>query len=202
MLRAYWEIEVRDSKGKLLKRKRFRSHSYLTQFIAMIRGQQFHVYGNSNSGNTSLNDITGTSRGYPYSSSGLYYTGMSLNCGAGSSEYGIVVGTGTTPNSTSTYALASIITHGVGAGQLSYGNQTFEPLTISGNDVYFRVIRTFTNSSGASITVNEVGLYVKAYDSITIACIFCIARDLISGGIVVPNGATLTIRYIQKITVA
>lgn len=201
MLKAYWEIEVRDSKGKLLKRRRFKSHSYLAQFIRMVRGIQYHTYGITNNGNTSVVDITGTSRTYPYDTY-LYSSGMALNCGAGSSEYGIVVGTGTNPNSTTTYALQSIIAHGTGAGQLSYGSHTFEDIITSGSDVFFRIIRTFTNNSGASITVNEVGLYVKAVDSSNNARVFCIARDLIPDGQVVPNGATLTIRYIQKITVS
>ena len=200
MLKAYWEIEVRDKDGKVIKRRRFRSHSYLRQFIAMIRGIQFHTHGTSNVGNTTVKDITGTDRGYP-ANAYIYAAGMPVNCVAASSEYGLVVGTGTGANSTATYALQSQITHGTGTGQLSYGSHTFEALTVSGSDVYFRIIRTYTNYSGAGITVNEVGIYTKALDSGGTARVFCIARDLVSGGILVPNGATLTLRYLQKITV-
>jgi len=200
-LRIYVELEVRDEKGRIIKAKRFRGHSFLRQFIAMLRGIMFHAHGASNSGNTTVVDVTGASRSYPSSAGVLHSSGMPLNCPSASSEYGLVVGTGTAPNTVDTYALQSLIPHGTGSGQLSYGSHTFESLLVSSNTIYFRIIRTFTNNSGASITVNEIGLYAKAYDSAGTARIFCIARDVIPGGVTVGNGQTLTVRYILSITV-
>jgi len=167
----------------------------------MLRGIMFHAYGAANTGNTTLVDVTGTSRAYPYSTSGIYNSGMAINCGSGSSEYGLVVGSGSAPNTTDTYALQSLIPHGTDSGQLSYGSHTFESLLVSNNTAYFRIIRTFTNSSGASITVNEIGLYAKAQDSGYNPRIFCIARDVIPGGVTVGNNQTLTVRYKLSITV-
>ena len=201
-MRIYVELEVRDEKGKIIEIKRFRSHSYLKQFIAMLRGIMFHTYGSSNSGNTTMVDTSGTSRSYPYSTGSLYHAGMPLNCGAGSSEYGLVVGSGTAYNTVNTYALQSLIPHGTGSGQLSYGSHTFDSLLVSDNTVYFRIMRTFTNNSGASITVNEIGLYAKAVDGGNNTRIFCIARDVINGGVTVDNGKTLTVRYILSLTVS
>jgi hypothetical protein len=64
------------------------------------------------------------------------------------------------------------------------------------------LIRTFTNSSGSAITVSEIGLSVriKAAYMDTWAYIL-IARDLASPPISVPNGSTLTLRYLLNTTV-
>jgi hypothetical protein len=200
-MRLYVELELKDEDGRVLHRRRFRSHSYLKQLIAMLRGIMYHTYGYSNAGNTTVVDTSGTARSYP-STSGIYYAGIPLNCPSASSEYGLVVGSGTASNTADTYALQTLISHGTGSGQLSYGSQTFEDLVVSGSTIYFRIIRTFTNNSGASITVNEIGLYAKAYDSGNIARIFCIARDVLSTGVTVGNGKTLTVRYILSVTVS
>jgi hypothetical protein len=146
-------------------------------------------------------DTSGTGRSYP-STSSIYNAGIPLNCPSASSEYGLVVGSGTASNTVGTYALQSLISHGTGSGQLSYGSHTFEDLVVSGSTIYFRIIRTFTNNSGASITVNEIGLYARVQDSGGTARIFCIARDVLSTGVTVDNGKTLTVRYILSVTVS
>jgi hypothetical protein len=60
----------------------------------------------------------------------------------------------------------------------------------------FRVVRSFTNASGAAITVYEVGLIVALPRDWSYYACFLLARDVISGGINVPDGATLTLRYV------
>jgi len=202
MLKVYLEIEVKDRNGKLIRRRRQKSHSFLTQFIAMLRGIMFHTYNMDNHWNTQVVDTAGVARGYPNSGNVLRISGIPLNAPSGTDSYGLVVGTGTASNTTSTYALQNKIAHGTGAGQLLYGSHTFEPVTVSGSTVYFRIIRVFTNNSGASITVNEVGLYTMTSNQATSTGIHCIARDLISGGITVPDGGTLTLRYLIQLTVA
>jgi hypothetical protein len=201
-MRLYVELELKDEDGRVLHRRRFRSHSYLKQLIAMLRGIMYHAYGYSNPGNTTVVDTSGTGRSYPTSSGSLYSAGIPLNCPSASSEYGLVVGSGTASNTVGTYALQSLISHGTGSGQLSYGSHTFEDLVVSDSTIYFRIIRTFTNNSGASITVNEIGLYAKVQDSGGTARIFCIARDVLSTGVTVDNGKTLTVRYILSVTVS
>jgi hypothetical protein len=92
--------------------------------------------------------------------------------------------------------LGALIGHGTGSGQLSYGATVVESLTK--NSVwYFRIIRTFTNNSGATVTVREVGLYVRlglATSPYYYSCM--LARDVPTPPITVPNGSTLTLRYI------
>jgi hypothetical protein len=201
-MRIYVELELKDKDGRILVLKRFRSHSYLKQLIAMLRGIMYHTYATPNSGNTSVVDTSNTARSYPYSTGALQGAGMPLYCPATSSEYGLVVGSGTNPNTVNTYALQTLISHGSGSGQLSYGSQTFEDLITDDSTVYFRIIRTYTNNSGANITVNEIGLYAKAQDSGGIARIFCIARDVLSTGVTVGDGQTLTVRYKLSLTVS
>jgi hypothetical protein len=199
--KAYWEIEVRDKNGKLLERKRIKSHSWLKQFIAWLR--MCALQGGSVLTST-INDVTGTVRTVP-STAAEYASAftMGYNGGAGVDTYGMVVGSGDTPNSISTYALASKIAHGTGSGQLVHGATTVEDVVNpSGNDLQFRTTRTFTNNSGASVTVKEIGIYGTVKDTSYNIRYFCIVRDVLSSPSSIPDGATMTIRYIVKITVS
>jgi hypothetical protein len=58
----------------------------------------------------------------------------------------------------------------------------------------FTVRRYFTNKSGGSITVNEVGIYALMRE-------LAIARDLVSPGVAVLNNETLKVEYTFQITV-
>ena len=201
LLKAYWEIEVRDKNGKLLERKRIKSHSWLRAFIGWLRMcalQGGPVY------TTTITDVTGTGRTVPYASSASVSAFvMGYNGGAGVDTYGIFVGSGDTPNTILTYALASKIAHGTGSGQLVHGATTVEDVTNpSGNDLQFRVTRTFTNNSGASVTVKEVGIYGGVADTGGTGRYFCIVRDVLPSPSSIPDGATMTIRYTTKITVS
>jgi hypothetical protein len=203
-LEAYWEIEVRDASGKLLTFRKFKAKSWLAQFIGMLKGQFMLIYGASaNGGNVNIIDTSGTARAYPAVPSYIYNSGLCLYAGDGVGDFGLVVGSSDTPNTVNTYTMGAIISHGNGSGQLYYGATTMEnPQNPSGTNYWiFRIIRTFTNNSGGSITVKEIGLIVKCYDSGGNTRYFLIARDVISP-VTVPNGATLTIRYIPKITVS
>jgi hypothetical protein len=199
--KAYWEIEVRDKNGKLLEHKRIKSHSWLRAFIGWLK--MCATVGGATFGAT-ITDITGTARTVPYS--GTAYVSafaMGYNGGAGVETIGILVGSGDTPNSINTYALASKIAHGTGSGQLVHGATTVEDVTNpSGNDLQFRVTRTFTNNSGASVTTKEIGIYGAVADSGNTTRYFCIVRDVLPSPSSIPDGATMTVRYIIKITVS
>jgi hypothetical protein len=202
-LEAYWEIEVRDASGKLLTFRKFKAKSWLAQFLGMIKGQFMTPFGAANSGNISVTDTSGTARSYPRTESFLYNAGLPLYAGDGVGDYGLVVGSSDTPNTVNTYTMGAIIPHGNASGQLYYGATTIENPQNPPNTNYwfFRITRTFTNNSGASITVKEIGLIVKANDTGSNTRYFLIARDVISP-VTVPTGATLTVRYIPKITIS
>jgi hypothetical protein len=158
------------------------------------------------SGNVSVVDETGTARGYPVHTSAtqpIYYFNLSTLADTGDVSQGIIVGTSDTSNNLTTYALGGKISHGTGSGQLVYGAESIEDVTNpSGNDLQFRITRTFTNNSGVTVTVKEVGLLIKKWDTSLTSRSFLAARDVLPSAVDVPDGATLTIRYVVKITVS
>ena len=114
--------------------------------------------------------------------------------GAGDDTFGIVVGTGDTPVTADDYNLASKIAHGTGAGQLSYGAVTLYDPFVSDYTVKQRIARSFTNNSGADITVKEIGLIVKtSVDNYLVMII----RDVITP-LTIPDGGKSMIRYYIK----
>jgi hypothetical protein len=203
-LEAYWEIEVRDANGKLLKFRRNKAKSLLPQFLGLLKGQFMLIFdSDQNAGNSPVTDISGTVRYYPYTTTVIYRTCMCMCAGIGVDEYGLVVGSSDAPNAINQYAMGAKIPHGNESGKLYYGAISFENTSNppGTNNWIIRIIRTFSNNSGSSITVKEIGLIVKAYDSTASARLYLIARDVISP-VTVPAGSTLTVRYILKITVS
>jgi len=96
------------------------------------------------------------------------------------------------------YSLGSKISHGTGSGQLLYGASTFETVTDTDTTSYFRITRVFTNNSGASVTVKEIGIVIMhsiVSDSTSYTAYFLIVRDVLTSPSSVPDGATLTVRY-------
>lgn len=201
-LEAYWEIEVRDANGKLLTFRKFKAKSWLPQFMGLLKGQFAVPFGVVDGGNVPVTDTSGTVRYMP-GIGNAYTCYMHINAGDGVADYGPVVGSSDTPNAINTYTMGAIIPHGNASGQLYYGATTIEnPQNPSGTNYWiFRIIRVFSNNSGGSITVKEIGLIVKAFDSNSDTRYFLIARDVISP-VTVPSGATLTVRYIPRITVS
>ena len=136
----------------------------------------------------SVPDVSNTSRSWAVAAA-------RAEAGSGIDTYGPVVGTDSTAHSWSDYNLGTKIAHGTGSGQLSYGAVSFNAPANDGNDRYFEVIRIITNLSGASITVYELGMIV--YNN---TYYFLICRDVVSGGIEIPNSQALTLTYKIKIS--
>ena len=112
---------------------------------------------------------------------------------AGEDNYGILVGTGSTPFDVTQYSLTSKISHGAGSGQLSYGEQS----TVMGTETYEQWQRSFDNNSGADITVYEIGMACKTTklaDGTSETHYILLARDVITP-VTVPNGGRLTVKY-------
>jgi hypothetical protein len=200
----WYEVILRDRNGKVVKRFKRKSESWLRGFIAILRACLMQRYGTAVT-TAQITDETGTARGYPdiYAPSGyLTYYLPCCNGDTGDTSQGIVVGSSDTANTLNTYALGSKIGHGTGSGQLLYNPMTFEDIVNpSGNILQFRMTRVFTNNSGADITVKEFGLLAKGKDNTDNPRSFLIARDVLSTPITIPDGYSLTLRYIVKITV-
>jgi len=187
-----------DAGGHLIQRLIQRSDSFLPNFIGMLYSQMdAPYYGNGtsgsgpNTGNTS--EVFINSYGdYPYVEM------FATSAPSGNASYGIQAGTGTTANSTSTYALSAQIANGTGSGQLSYGSHSY---TWSTGGTYTTVARAFSNSSGASITVAEVGL-VWASNATGNPYYFIMLRDVLSSSVTIANGGSATFQYTISITVS
>jgi hypothetical protein len=93
--------------------------------------------------------------------SSIVYVGWTPEAAAANTNIGIVVGTGTTQMSPDDYALEAQIAEGTGTDQLNYGACTVGAVTVDGNISTVSVSRSFTNNSGADITISEVGLIVQ-----------------------------------------
>jgi len=190
--KAVIEYEVRDKNGKLIEKGKFPAKSWVGNIIRLLNAL-WKPWSTPSSGGyyittpTVLLDTSNTARSLTIGSGTSGYFGGAAS--AGDTSAGILVGSSDTPVSLAQYNLLSLISHGTSAGQLSYGATVVEDLTID-TTYFFRIVRTFTNNSGATITVREIGLFWKPGYS------FMFARDVPSSPISVPNGSTLTVRYI------
>jgi hypothetical protein len=192
--KAVIEFEVRDKDGKLIQKGKFPAKSWVGNIIRLLNAL-WNVWSATNYISkytyytpSVLLDTTNTARalGLFAETSGNY----GGKAPAGDTSAGILVGTSDTPVSLAQTNLLGLIANGTGSGQLSYGATVVEDLTID-TTYYFRIIRTFTNNSGASVTVREIGLFLKPT-----AQSFMFARDVPTSAISIPNGSTLTLRYI------
>jgi len=165
-----------------------------------------YYLGSANSGSA------GGAANYPFQTSVITTSGSTygpvqgpgFGAPAGNTSFGIVVGTGTNPNSSSTYALQSLIPNGTTAGTLNYSASTIGGGGASGNTASFIASRSMVNNSGGTITINEVALYAAVRDATTTSNIeyFAIARDVLASPISLAKGATVSIYYTFQVTLS
>jgi len=195
-LQLHAELEVRDKYGKLITRRRFKSKSLLKNFAMALRGL---MYGIINEKCDTLKDTGGINRTYPDGTMSypIFKTQAPVNIDA----YGIQVGVGTQAVIRDDYMLATKCSHGSGVDQFMYGAVALESVDGTPPVSQWRIIRTFSNNSGATITVNEMGLVFNAFQVTGSLNIYVmIARDKLVTGVDVANGQTLTVRYIFSVT--
>jgi hypothetical protein len=105
--------------------------------------------------------------------------------------FGIIIGTGNTAPTITDYKIETIIPHAT----MNYSAMTFGTPAADATTSQITLTRLFSNVSGGPVTVNEAALYVRCYDTTPTQRYFMIIRDVIAGGISVPNGQTLTVNY-------
>jgi len=214
------ECEVRDKNGRILSVHRQPAKSLLKNFAKMLRTILAPAVPTSApnyvlSSTASLTDTSGTSKTFygaymEYSgASNIFYCGLFPMCALaplGTDAYGIQVGTSASSVNRDQYQLGGKIAHGSGSGQLSYGAMTVEDIDGTPPETIFRLIRTFTNNTTDPMTVYEIGLIIgNSYENMRTSfapttSYFLIARDVLSSPQTIPAGATLTVRYIFKVT--
>lgn len=205
--KIYWELEVKDKAGKLLQKTQAPAKSWLVAFIKILKGEFATRHAVAvGEGNVSPKNEGGTDIGYPIHRATSYTScSMQLSTLGDTADVtqGIIVGRGNTANDLTTYKLETKVAHGTGANQLLYGAESIEDVTNpSGNDLQFRITRTFTNNTGSTVTVTEIGMLVNKYSTTGADNSWLVSRDVLGSPTDVPDGATLTIRYVVKITVA
>ena len=170
-------IHVEDEHGNRILSKKAET---------LVRAFYQILYGHMSMGSSTAPDTTGASQTITRRDDS-----PSVNAASGDATFGIVVGTGATPVSMLDYNLASPIPHGTGSGQLLYGETSITPVEVIGNIVRFYITRLLTNTSGADIMVNEVGLI--AVSGATSPYKFLIDRTLAT--FIIPNGSSRNIIY-------
>lgn len=198
------EVEVKDINGKVTLKRQMQSQSLVTAFMETLRAW----FAGSSTGKD-VNGITQTIWGYLYTNgwatTGESFCAMNIVVGSTDYSYGIQIGTTDTPVTNIDYRLETLIVHGSGSGQMYYNDTTIESIAGIAPDSSIRVIRTFTNASGNTITVREVGIVEKNGYSFMYGSwqyfyrYFLIVRD-VPIAINVPHGSTLTVRYTFTVT--
>lgn len=195
-----WKITKPD--GSLREHQIKKAESYLRQFIDLLMVQMLAA---SEVVPLFIRDVNNVVREVAVSSLNFQSTAV-----ANDDSFGIVVGTGNTPPVINDYAMQTKVANGIGAGQLQYGGVTFGLPTSNVSTSHFTVTRNFANASGNPITIYEIGLYVKGDNPLpwmgtrgnsSFRYNFCTIRDVISAGIMILNGETLTINYRQQCVV-
>ena len=181
-IKGYVEFIVRDKNGRVISKRKRRSHSFVKQFTQGKRGE----WRQGTAPESNVRDTTNNLR----DTYGRWY----IDAPANNSLYGIVVGTGTTAVDASDYKLATQIVHGTETGQLSHKIMEFDAFQLVGQIHSFRSKRLFVNDSGATITIGECGIYgLYTY-------YFCIVRDVVSPTVNVGATQSLEVRYTFQVT--
>jgi len=205
-LDAILEYEVIDNKtGRVINKGRQRVRSWLRLWIGLM-----YILANTNDTltppTTSVVDTGGTTRSIPYLGTDfLYRLVPGFRALTGDTARGLVVGSGSSPNTVDTYKLESQIGHGTNPGQLQYGaTSTSGIIQVSPEVLEVQYYRPFINSSGGDVVVKECGIYAPMLDTDRNVRFFCALRDLINppNGVVVPTEGALVIRYRFRITIS
>ena len=183
-VKAYLKIKVIDENGKCTYYRRYRSRSFVANFLRTIF---------TNLTAQGVNNVNTSGGSYTID----YNDVMTVNDGSNDDNYGILIGTGTSAPSIINNNLSQVISNGASVGQMQYGavSVTGAVTNTSTNTGYITVTRTFTNNSGSSITVSEVGLIAWSGNNFQTNQYYLIIHDLLPSPITVPNGSSLSISY-------
>jgi len=210
-MKSELSVALFNREGKLLREVRQPSRSFTKQFIGFL--YSFHACIDF-----SMPDISNTARIVD----NLYnqYTlqlaakggGVAEPFSGGTPSYGyaasllsdsigIQVGSNATAPTPTDYAMNTRIAHGQAAGQLVYAGCEVEPPVISAPNATMLIRRYFTNKSGGSVIVREVGLYTVGLTGATTGFAFLICRDALATDITVLNNELLRVEYTMQVTV-
>jgi hypothetical protein len=206
---AIWEFEVRDKQGGLLQKHRQRCHSWTRNAYNALFTQLAGKDADNSSfgpGLLSLKDTGGTVRygNYPFTYGQYSVDGADMagyRAAAGRDDKGILVGSGTNPESFEDYALQAQIHNGTGPGQLSHVQSESHSISYDAPTRVLRnqLVRYFNNNSGGDVDVNEVVL-VNSMQQPGAWPEFVMSRDKLSSTVTVPDTGQLKVTYTIQLT--
>ncbi len=193
---AVLELIVKDKDGKVTDRRIMRSKSFTRQFLELL-WIEFNKLPEKAA--LIMKEIGGLAR-----SISAYDHNFDCSAGAGVVTHGVILGTGTAAPTIDDYAIETIIPHDAApptVGAIQYSAVAFGAPASDATTSQFTITRDFANASGGAITVYEIALYVVGYDTDSTDRYFMTIRDVIAGGIAVPDGQTLTVNYREQVVV-
>lgn len=189
---AVLAFTVSDKNGRITEKRVMKSESFVRQFLELLWVSFQNLDYRSGRYCADINGGFGCVR----ADRKLWSAGGAI----GETNRGILAGTGTNVPTINDYTIQAIIPHGTGAGQLQYSAVTFGAPSSDATTSQFTVTRNFANGSGAPVTVYELTLVVQSYADNNFQYSHMVIRDMIPGGIAVPNGQTLTVNYRIQVT--
>lgn len=175
-LKLYYDVRI---DGKIVIRRHV-SRSWVKAFVQFL-AIQFMAQS------LSVKNTSAVSNSFSTDANNLVATGA-----LDTSTTGIRVGSGTTAVTPSDYQLATAIVTGSSTGQLRHLAQTYNNFVTDSTGNQFQLIRPFVNNSGASVSVNEIGIYCKGNAG---SDTDCIVRDVLGSTVTINAGQTLTVTY-------
>jgi len=186
-IEALYTLEIKDKNGKTVSKVIKPCKSFVLQFLQILEIQLDPANA------VTLKDVAGANKTCDQHANSLNSTAPVTN-----DTYGMMVGTGTTPVVNADYVMETKIVHGVGAGELQYGASSIVTAAEVGANVDLQLIRTFTNGSGNTINVTEIGIISLANDGA--AQYFLTLHEIVTLT-AVTNGQTLTVTITFRTTV-
>lgn len=186
--KAYQEL------GPSLYYRSYRSRSFVQGFNLCWAATLAHLVGDTDAKFIkAINDTGGTSRNIGDGGLG----GTEFRITRSGNTRGIVVGTGTGAVTETDQALGTIITDGTAAGNLVHNAMLFDAPSSSGSTATFVFRSTFSNRSGGTVTVTEVGVYGD-FNVDASAKQFLFIRDKLGASVGVVDKSTLAIDYVLQ----
>jgi len=172
--RAEIRAELKDPQGNVIRRMPWRpARSLLKQFIQLLAAQMSQV-------NQTIKDTSGTDRTGAQASQNLQ-----ANAPAGTTTFGMLIGTGTNPVTMADYKLQTQVTAGIGHAAVQFAVENPDEKTWR-----VAISRIFTNNTAATLAIKEVALYAYFTSSMYTVCL---DRSLYS--VNVPVGVAVTLTY-------
>jgi hypothetical protein len=151
------ETYVITKDGKIRDHKKGKAHSYTIQWLQHIELMTNHSF-NTTSGLVYIRDTNNTVQNMYQNGTWAGNWFMAMGAPATNTNYGILVGSGSTAVACSDYKIQTLIAHGSGSGQLNYSATVVVGATNAGTTCSLAITRAFSNAYSSDVTINEIGL--------------------------------------------